>query len=62
MTKAFLFFASMILVIAACTTSKMPTAPTLAQSGMSVPVAHLGHGAALYRPQPILPRRLVDKG
>ena len=47
MTKAFLFFASMILVIAACTTSKVPTAPTSAQSGMSVPLAHLGHGAAL---------------
>ena len=45
MTKGFLFLASMILVIAACTTSKLPTAPTSAQSGMSVPVAHLGHGA-----------------
>ena len=46
MTKGFLFFASMMLVIAACTTSKTPTAPTSAQSGMSGPLAHLGHGAA----------------
>lgn len=46
MTKGFLFFASMVLPIVACTTSNTPTAPTAARSGMSVPPAHLGHGAA----------------
>ena len=46
MTKGFLFSASLILVIAACTTSKMPTAPTSAQRATSVPLEHLGHGAS----------------
>jgi hypothetical protein len=45
MTKGFLFVASMVLLIAACTASKTPTAPTSAQSGTSISLAHLGHGA-----------------
>ena len=43
MTKGSLFFASTVLLIAACTSSETPTAPTSSQSGMSL--AHLGHGA-----------------
>ena len=55
MTKGFLFFASMVLFIAAWAPAKTPTAPTSAQSGMSVPLAHLGHGAATAeRPQPTI--------
>ena len=40
MTKGFLFSASLIVVIAACTTSKTPTAPA------SAAPAHLGHDMA----------------
>ena len=32
MAKRLLFFASLVLLIAACTTSKMPTAPTSQQT------------------------------
>jgi len=46
MKKGFLFFASTVLLIAACTASKSPTAPTSAQPGASASLAHLGHGAA----------------
>jgi hypothetical protein len=45
MTKGIVFFASMGLFIAACTTSKTPTAPTSPESGTTVPLAHPGHGA-----------------
>jgi hypothetical protein len=45
MSKGLLFSWSMVLLIAACTTSKMPTAPTSAENAMSVPLAHLSHGA-----------------
>jgi hypothetical protein len=34
-----------VLAIAACTTGKTPTAPTAAESGVSVPPAHLDHSA-----------------
>jgi hypothetical protein len=46
MTKGFLFCASVVLLVAACSTSKSPTAPTSAQNALSVPLAHLGHGPA----------------
>ena len=43
MGKGFLFFASTVLLIAACTTSKTPTSPTFTEHTAS---GHLGHGAA----------------
>jgi hypothetical protein len=46
MTKGVLFFVSVVSLAAACSTSKAPTAPTSADSGNSVPLAHPGHGVA----------------
>lgn len=45
MTKRLFFFASPVLLIVACTTSKMPTAPAATQSELSGNPAHSGHGA-----------------
>ena len=45
MAKGFLFFASTVVLIAACTTSKTPTSPTLAEHSTSAALAHLGHAA-----------------
>ena len=47
MAKRLLFFASLVLLIAACTTSKTPTAPTSAPSAVSGALAHVGHGATV---------------
>jgi hypothetical protein len=46
MKKGLLFSAFGISLIAACTTSKTPTAPTSAQTGTNASLAHAGHGAA----------------
>ncbi len=46
MTKGVLFCVSVVSLVAACSTSKAPTAPTSADSGMSAPLAHPGHGVA----------------
>jgi hypothetical protein len=46
MAKGLLFFASILLLIAACTTSETPTTPTSAASVGNAPLAHQGHGAA----------------
>ena len=46
MIKRLLFFTSPVLLIIACTTNKMPTAPTTTQSGASGASAHLAHGAS----------------
>jgi len=46
MKKGLLFFASAMWLIAACTTSKAPIAPTSVQTSTSASPAHLGHGAA----------------
>ena len=43
MAKRLLFFASPLLLIVACTTSKMPTAPT-SHNVESGALAHVGHG------------------
>ena len=43
MAKRLLFFASPVLLIVACTTSKMPTAPT-SHNVESGALAHVGHG------------------
>jgi hypothetical protein len=45
MAKRFWFFASTVLLIAACTTSKTPTSPTLAEHSTSAALVHLGHDA-----------------
>jgi hypothetical protein len=45
--KRLLFFVYPVLLIAACTTSKTPTAPTSAPSAVSGALAHVGHGAAV---------------
>jgi len=48
MTRRTLFFASPVLLIMACTTGKLPTAPTSSQSaapGAPALSEHLGHGA-----------------
>ena len=45
MAKRLLFFASPVLLIVACTSSKTPIAPTSAQSTVSEALAHVGHGA-----------------
>ena len=47
MAKRLLFFAYPVLLIAACTTSKTPTAPTSAPSAVSGALAHVGHGATV---------------
>jgi hypothetical protein len=47
MAKRLLFFVCPALLIAACTTSKTPTAPTSAPSAVSGALAHAGHGAAV---------------
>jgi hypothetical protein len=45
MAKGFLFFSSTVLLIAACTTGKTPTSPSLAEHSASSALEHLGHGA-----------------
>ena len=47
MAKRLLFFAYPVLLIAACTTSKTPTAPTSAPSAGGGALAHGGHGATV---------------
>jgi hypothetical protein len=47
MAKRLLFFASPVLLIVACTTSKTPTAPTSAASAVSEALAHVGHDATV---------------
>ena len=44
MRKGFLFFASVVALVAACTTSNTPTAPTSSQT--SAALAHHGHDTA----------------
>jgi hypothetical protein len=45
MAKRLWFFAFPAFLIAACTTSQAPTAPTSAQGAVSASLAHVGHGA-----------------
>jgi hypothetical protein len=44
MAKRFWFFAFTVLLIAACTTSKTPTSPTLAEHSSNGDLSHLAHG------------------
>lgn len=45
MAKGILSFASIALLIAACTTSRAPTSPTAAEDTASSAITHPGHGA-----------------
>jgi hypothetical protein len=45
MTRRLSLFASVVLLIAACSAAKTPTTPTSAESGTSASLAHPGHGA-----------------
>ena len=47
MAKGLLFFASTVLLIAACTASKTPTSPTSAEQTASGALGHLGHAATM---------------
>src|SRR5580765_6249001 len=46
MAKGLLFFASTVVLIAACTTGKTPTSPTLAEHSTSGALVHPGHAAS----------------
>ena len=47
MAKGFSLFASTVLLIGACTTSKTPTSPTFAEHTASGALGHLGHDATM---------------
>jgi hypothetical protein len=50
MTKRLFLFTSPVLLIVACTTGKMPTAPATTQSELSGIPAHSGHRARASSP------------
>ena len=60
MKKGFLVFVSAVSLIAACTTSTMPTAPASSQSGLSL--AHAGHDATAAAAGDVHSAAHADKG